>query len=366
MQKADSPSNHSKKLSRFFTGGPAIFLYSLVITLVVLELILQFLFPVEFRRPRNFPELATWHELIHRKSDTPGLLYEMTPNMDRKVYGLQITTNSYGMRRDTEPEEGHPEGLRRIAAIGDSFTFGYKVNVEEAYPAQMERILNASASQDIHYEVLNYGVLGYNIHEYAAVLEHKALALEPDWVSIGYVFNDPQPARDENIHLYFDKTPWIEHFNLYRLFAAARFKWNIRHKAQGDYHRYYHLPDSKTWQDALETFERIGQLSRDNDIPVILVIFPIAPLHSWDNYPFEDMHQQVAEAGRQHGFIIVDLLGVYRQYPPMSIRRDEVDNHPSPFGHQLAAEASAEVIKNYEKKITSLGKSQAPMENSKR
>jgi hypothetical protein len=66
--------------------------------------------------------------------------------------------NSAGFR-DREFPIPKPEGVFRIAAIGDSVTYGHECAQEAAYPKQLERLLNLAAGDAApRYEVLNFGV----------------------------------------------------------------------------------------------------------------------------------------------------------------------------------------------------------------
>lgn len=97
---------------------------------------------------------------------------------DSCEFRVTVATSSAGLR-DREYTSGPPpEGTVRIAAVGDSFTFGWGVAQEEAWPEQLELLLNASTAgeNDTDYEVLNCGVPGTSFHEYenaaALIIQH--------------------------------------------------------------------------------------------------------------------------------------------------------------------------------------------------
>jgi len=96
----------------------------------------------------------------------------------------KIKVNSHGMR-DIEYSLKKKPGVRRIAAIGDSFTAGLEVKPEEVFTEVMERDLGPG------WEVLNFGVSGYStLHEYL-YLRDSILDFDPDIVLlIFYVRND--------------------------------------------------------------------------------------------------------------------------------------------------------------------------------
>jgi hypothetical protein len=114
---------------------------------------------------------------VHRPS--PLLGWELVPaSQGVGLLGETYTINSAGFR-DRECLKDKPASVFRIAVIGDSFTFGQGVNLEQTLVKQMEEFLR---SRGIASEVLNFGVIGYNMWQYNVVLEKKALLYQPDLV----------------------------------------------------------------------------------------------------------------------------------------------------------------------------------------
>ena len=78
------------------------------------------------------------------------------PNQDavleRSEFRTRVVTNELGFREPRLPGP-KPPGVQRIVALGDSFTQGYGVEEDEAYPRQLERRLEGV-------EVINLGVPG--------------------------------------------------------------------------------------------------------------------------------------------------------------------------------------------------------------
>ena len=63
--------------------------------------------------------------------------------------------NRDGFRDRDFPVE-RTKGAARIVCVGDSYTYGWGVNLEDSFPKQLERALEPGT------EVLNLGVFGYN------------------------------------------------------------------------------------------------------------------------------------------------------------------------------------------------------------
>ena len=107
----------------------------------------------------------------------------------------------------------------------------------------------------------------------------------------------------------------------------------------GDYFRYLHNPDGAKWKGVEDSFGRIADRMDDECVPVLLVIVPFVTKSKWEWYRYADLHEQVARAGRSAGFDVLDLLPAYMEYPPARLCIDGYDEHPSPLGHRVAAEA---------------------------
>ncbi|MBI4241955.1 MAG: hypothetical protein HY613_09575 [Candidatus Rokubacteria bacterium] len=119
----------------------------------------------------------------------------LRPRLDaRKTFGghervVRITTNSLGLR-DRELPAVRPPGVRRILALGDSFTFGDAVEWVEAWPQQLERALNGSGQAE-WYEVVNAGVSGYGTAQQLLLYRALEVQIRPDVVVLGFsVVND--------------------------------------------------------------------------------------------------------------------------------------------------------------------------------
>ncbi len=113
----------------------------------------------------------------------------------RPVWSLrpyaQLPVRHHELERDFEVEisglgfRGPEPVSPRIACLGDSTTFGWGVDQEQAWPAVL--------GQALEVEVLNAGVPGYSTHQGLAGLD-RVLALKPDVVILAYMIRDADPA----------------------------------------------------------------------------------------------------------------------------------------------------------------------------
>jgi len=114
------------------------------------------------------------------------------PNRDRRLerpeFAVRVVTNALGFREPRLPA-AKPPGTVRIVVVGDSFTQGYGVEEDEAYPRRLEAALDARAPECLH-EVVNLGVPGSNPRDYVGNLRDPGLAYAPDVVIVGVMAND--------------------------------------------------------------------------------------------------------------------------------------------------------------------------------
>jgi lysophospholipase L1-like esterase len=96
--------------------------------------------------------------------------------------------NSLGFR-DREHAVAKPAGVYRILVLGDSIVQGLSVaNREDLFTSVLERELDADAPG--RFEVLNFGVSGYNTQQEVETLRDKGLRYSPDLVVLAYCLND--------------------------------------------------------------------------------------------------------------------------------------------------------------------------------
>src|SRR5262245_25410501 len=169
-------------------------LLSLAILLVGSELAVRF---VDWRAGRDssffIPEQPMeWGQYMPH----PYVGFVLRPGFESRAESRRrVHINSLGMR-GAEMAAKKPPGTYRILCLGGSTTFGTGATADDkAYPAQLERLLNAHAAAQpggapLHYEVGNCGVSGYSSAEDLVNLEMRLLELEPDAILLYEGAND--------------------------------------------------------------------------------------------------------------------------------------------------------------------------------
>jgi hypothetical protein len=106
--------------------------------------------------------------------------------------------NSFGMA-EREVSLLKPAGTYRIAVMGCSLTQGDQVAPEQTYCRVLEQKLN-KLGDTRHYEVLNFGVLSYNLGQEYLRMKHLAMKFQPDLVVFtvrpnALLFMGPDPKQ---------------------------------------------------------------------------------------------------------------------------------------------------------------------------
>ncbi|WP_198262955.1 SGNH/GDSL hydrolase family protein [sulfur-oxidizing endosymbiont of Gigantopelta aegis] len=158
--------------------------------------------------------ILSWHQnSIARSSKMatgmmhyhPELGWALTPNWkgehSHHDFSVTYSTDEHGFRQ--QPREGKSTTGRKIALIGDSFTFGFGVNDYETFAAKL-------ALDDIDNEYLNLGVPGYSTDQEYLLMQQQSKENINDYVLIFYLGNDiidnalPHPLQAEPAKPFFE------------------------------------------------------------------------------------------------------------------------------------------------------------------
>jgi hypothetical protein len=140
------------------------------------------------------------HDPIYTSFEPSGdIPYIHKPNLvqARGRGFVVINTGSLGLRVKTS---GMVYGTKqpqeyRIAIVGDSVTFGEGVpNTEDTFTQILEDMLNQQ-QPSVAVKVFNFGVSAYSVKQMGATLQHRMLALQPDFVVMAIVPSDLNLAR---------------------------------------------------------------------------------------------------------------------------------------------------------------------------
>lgn len=285
---------------------------------------------VEQEALRNrYPE----RELCTRRAADPRLIYETVP-------GERCGANSAGFR-DREHALEKPEGVFRIALIGDSVAEGYGVTVGERFGDLLERSLNAEPHRS-GVEVLNFARGGYTTSQELVVLETTALRFDPDLILWSYGLNDPAHPlfhdADGELGRYYFEPAWHGLFFIERILFRLRERY-ATNRCGGEFYGLLHC----AYRDAIvRNLGELSEVARRNDLPVVFLIHPLIEGDSFSSYRFRDIHADLAAIAAEAGLTAIDLLPAVEPWQPKELQRDPLEPHPDPLhpnpkGHRLFA-----------------------------
>jgi hypothetical protein len=252
--------------------------------------------------------------------------------------------------RDTEHDPARRPGVRRALFIGDSFTFGGGVLLEDGFPKRVERRLERFRKEA--WESVVMAKPGLNTVDEALIFERDGVAFHPDILVLGYVLNDAETTdsaerrrASEWVEAEREKvTSWWSHSALIRL-GRDRLRSTVENRARIRNYQSLFTAGAPGFIESQKALVRIGELAKRENLPFIVAIFPLFANPLDDAYPFFEAHRQVAEAARVAGAQPLDLFPSYRNLDwTHLVVNGAADEHPNEIAHRIAAEAIAETI----------------------
>ena len=290
-----------------------------------------------------------------RRSGNPGLRFELRPGGLARAE-VEYRVNAEGLRGPQVAVVPEP-GVRRVAVLGDSIAFGYWVAEKDAFPRQLEGMLNESAGGGPRVEVLNFGVPGYNLEQEIELARSRALAFSPAVVVVAFCLNDLEGIFSYELGLVQERADrgrtlagrlreelvgrsvlfsWVE-YRLAELEARRRFV-RARNPLGGPL---YEQAVERQKQALRGRFAVLRALLAARGIQGVVAVFPVFN-GRWERYPYRELHEAVVAAAEDSRLGAVDLLDCFSAYEFRDVRIDVV--HPNPMGHRIAAHAIRDAL----------------------
>jgi D-alanyl-lipoteichoic acid acyltransferase DltB (MBOAT superfamily) len=251
--------------------------------------------------------------------------YDLIPSFVAFTNYGTITTNRWGMR-DQHYEPQTPAGAHRIALLGPSTVMGWGVGDGETFEALVEDRLNRERGgiTFAKYEVLNFGVLGYQPPQQLVALE-KALTFSPH--SVLYAATNREPSRAARYLVEaVKKGIEIPYPELQAILGKAEVHPAMEEPVA--------LRRMAPFQAEILSFiyRHITEQCRSRGVVPIWMFVPVVREDSW-----QDETPEMLRAAQAAGFVILNIAGVFKSAPIATIRLAEWDEHPNARGHELIA-----------------------------
>lgn len=276
---------------------------------------------------------------------------------------MEVRTNSLGLR-DIEPQAQPAEPGKTILLLGDSFVFGYGVNVEDRIDARlrdalrhMSQAMTSAGDGASTTRVINAGVPGWGTELETQFARDHLAEFRPDVIVLVFCANDPGNDRggklpalsNEDSILYAPKMVLRQHSHAYRWLskqaAILRYSRQMRAKLETSGTA---APDTQSgsiitpveWERTLQTIRAFHADYLAFNPAGILVVLASAPENA-------AIRTRLRSLDNGQSLFYLDLRDAYLRLPPEE-RVTPWDRHWAPAVHRLAADALFDFINQHE------------------
>ena len=234
----------------------------------------------------------------------PYLAFRKEPNVVRrgtsrsKEYDFEYRHNSEGFRDREHPIE-KADGVFRILALGDSFTWGVGAAFEETYLARLETMLNDRGPGHPEIEIIKAGQPRYFPEIERRMLEVYAPKYDPDLVMVAFLPND---IKDTALGMDALRTPRSDGYlftqRSARVGSLGTWLYLNVHLARLVLSAYLSLDEAprpspgdlprenvgKSWELIKKEYRRMSEIARDIGAAFVVIHIPLPNLSPDDGY----------------------------------------------------------------------------------
>ncbi|HJL18758.1 MAG TPA: GDSL-type esterase/lipase family protein [Sandaracinaceae bacterium LLY-WYZ-13_1] len=271
------------------------------------------------------------NETIYARSDERALIYEPVPGASVPMEYGPAAFNEGAMREDREVSPEPPPDTTRVAMIGDSLVWSEFLPVHDSLPRRTEEALGEG------WEVLNFGVTGYDTTQEAAWYERAVRPYHPDVVVVVWCMNDMMimsgpferfaddeerarkdaqealmarvaPVRRETIDGVLEQRERDATFKILARALGIWERWRFDRDYDDEYLVAFRQPERRA--RAARAIRRLGALLRADGVPGLFVISPV--LEAWDAYHWGSIHDFLRGEAEAAGLTVLDPLPTWR------------------------------------------------------
>ena len=266
------------------------------------------------------------------------LIWEYRPNAKASYRGSPlIQTNRFGFRERDSITLQRPDGMYRIAFIGDSITLGLLEKNQDIFVRQFE---DRVRMRQPNVQALNFGIDGYNAEQVYELLRWRVMNFQPSKVMYVMCLND--------FDFYYASGDKIRYFREPKSFVldevarllSPQFSWRTDEatlSSNVEYHKYYYgLNKEKVFANIVDMQTLL--VANDVDFEVVIVpIFLFGNGNNFSHYPLQKMHLEIRQFLGTHNIQYLDLLNSFKdQYRGGDSFAYDVW-HPNSAGHDYIA-----------------------------
>lgn len=315
------------------------FTISLCLTLLLGEILVRIISPQQ--------EAMRWFKTDKRYGYLLKKNFHQNYHFTGHEFVMNVETNSMGHRsKEYDRSAFIDPNIKKILLIGDSFTFGHGVNMEDHFGTLLEALLNKKGINNL---VINAGIGGWGTLQSVAYAKDNFALFNPDIIVYTFDGHDPEDdirfkkklADHEKGVLYFPGKIFLRnHSHLYRLFLYKYYQLanyiHIKKKA-AELDQNFEINEQCSYLTTEEEFNRtiqyIKNFHRDFlrfNPDGVLLIQTTAP---WDT----NIREHLKRISNGKDLIYVDLYEATVSLPAEQ-RRLEHDAHWGKNVHSISAD----------------------------
>ena len=242
------------------------------------------------------------------------------------------TINAKGFRGPDVPFK-KPNGVVRLAFLGDSFTLGIGVRDDDTLPAWVERTLRIENGK---IQALNFGVSGTSTHRQVELLRQYVTEFDPDIVVLVIFLNDPYLGGT----MRYMSRPRIFKKVRQHTFALNALLRSIEgpfmHRKMIHEYREGYVEGSPGWESMKSALRDAKSLAEESGFQLVFAVYPVL-FQLNDRYPFKSVHETLVNFATSLDVPCCDLLTAFQGRQDAELWVHPADRHPNEEAHRLAA-----------------------------
>ncbi len=262
----------------------------------------------------------------------------------KKWYELHYKANQSGFRDNIEYLKDITPGKTRITFLGDSFTAGQGIELNE-------RFANIIRENKQEWEIHTLAIPGWNtideLNTIKAAFESK---YKTNCVVLVYFPNDISYLNDKgknkeledkfndmtSKNFFISNSYFLDHVYFMLKYITTPVVRDYSHDVIDCY-------SGATWENHKKDLRTLKKVVQENRAQLLVVLFPFMQDIS-EVYHYRDIHDKLTEFWSSEGVPCLDLLDTYLKRHEKSLVVNSYDAHPSAYANKIAADEIEEFI----------------------
>ena len=317
---------------------------SLLAILIILEIGIRIFYPQA--------DSSQWFESSPEYGYFTKRNFSQDLSFPRDDFVMHVQTNSFGHRyKEYNSAEFTDKRYKKVLLLGDSFMFGYGVNMEDHIATHIDHQLNDTNNL---FTIINAGVDGWStIQEVTYARDHFRL-LNPDIIVLFFCGDDPddddrylveKPDHEKGTIHFPGKIFLRDHSQLYRLlyygYAVHQHKRTIKKKIKADENLVVNEQSGSVitpeqWHRTLKTINDFYAGFMEFNEQGVVIILSTSP---WDS----EHRQNLASLSNGTNMFYLDLYDETIDLQEQETRT-EIEGPASKIFHQVSAQKISDKI----------------------